>query len=151
MRLSFLITIVLSILLAGLAEGAHAAAVPYPTQTAKPTDEPAPQVTLAMPKDPAAILSTAQKLNGLAGDGLRPRHLKVSYQTFDDKTHSHDSGVYEEWWIAANKYRRTYTSSTFSQTDFGTDRGLFRVGNQNWPGRLELMVQLALLDPYPPV
>jgi len=150
LRLSFLTTILLSILLTGLAENAHAA-LPCAAQSAKSADEPAPQVTLALPKDSAALMSVAQKLNGLAGDGLRPRHLKVSYQTFDDKTHSHDSGVYEEWWIAANKYKRTYTSSTFSQTDFGTDHGLFRIGNQNWPGPLELMVQLALLDPIPAV
>ena len=107
------------------------------------------QDTIPMPKDPAAILDAAAKINGLVGAGPRPWHLKVSYQTFDTKGHSQDSGTYEEFWISDKKYKRSYESSNFSQTDFATDHGLYRSGNQNWPGLLEMMVRTELIEPMP--
>jgi hypothetical protein len=41
-----------------------------------------------MPKDPAAILDTAAKVNGLGNPTALPRHLRVSYQMFDEKGQS---------------------------------------------------------------
>lgn len=107
------------------------------------------QDALTMPIDPAAILAAAANVNGLSGPALLPWHLRVSYQIFDDKGHSKDSGVYEELWVSDKKYKRSYTSPNFTQTDFATDRGLYRSGNQNWPGPQEIMVRTELIDPIP--
>ena len=111
---------------------------------------PRTQDAPTMPADPAAILSAAANVNGLTGSALLPWRLRVSYQIFDDKGHSKDSGVYEELWVSDKKYKRSYTSPSFTQTDFATDRGLYRSGNQNWPGPQEIMVRTEIVDPIPP-
>jgi TonB family protein len=107
------------------------------------------QDALTMPIDPAAILAAAAKVNGLSGTLSRPWHLRVSYQIFDDKGRSKESGVYEELWVSDKKYKRSYASPNFTQTDFATDRGLYRSGNQNWPGPQEITVRTELIDPIP--
>jgi TonB family protein len=107
------------------------------------------QDTLTMPTDPAAILAAAAKVNGLSGPVPRPWHLRVSYQIFDDRGRSKDSGVYEELWVSDKKYKRSYASSSFTQTDFATNRGLYRSGNHSWPGPQEIMLRTELFDPIP--
>jgi TonB family protein len=110
---------------------------------------PATQVTLTMPKDPAAILDAAARVNGLSGPMLLPWRLRVSYQILDDKGHSEEPGVYEELWVSDKKYKRSYLSSNFAQTDFATDHGLYRSGNQNWPGPQETTLRTELIEPIP--
>ena len=107
------------------------------------------QLGAPMPNDPNAILSTAAKVNGLNSPNLQPWHIKASYQTFDVKGEPKDSGTYEEFWISDRKYRRSYTSRSFTQTDIATGSGLFRSGNQNWPELLEAAVRWALTQPIP--
>ncbi|MGB8543632.1 MAG: energy transducer TonB [Candidatus Acidiferrales bacterium] len=102
-----------------------------------------------MPKDPAALLDIAAKVNGLSNPVSAPWHLRVSYQIFDDKGRPQASGTYEELWLSEDKYKRSYSSPNFTQTDFATDRGLFRSGNQNWPGPQETLVRTELLEPVP--
>jgi hypothetical protein len=122
---------------------------PPPPKISTPPDTPAAQVTLTMPNDPKAILDAAAKVNGLSGPISQPRHLRVSYQNFDTEGQSQDSGVYEELWVSDKKYKLSYSSSKFTQTDFATDRGLYRSGNQNWPGPEETMVRTKLIEPIP--
>lgn len=104
---------------------------------------------IAMPKDPAAILDVAAKVNGLSGPGVRPWHIKLSYEMFDTSGHSQGSGVYEEFWISEKNYRRSYSSPSFNQTDYATDKGLYRSGDQKWPGDLETMLRDDLIEPLP--
>ena len=120
-----------------------------PALNSPPTAMSIAHETIPMPKDPAAILNVAAKVNGLGGPGLRPWHVRVSYQTFDTNGHSQDFGTYEEFWISDKKYKRSYTGGNFTQTDFATDRGLYRSGNQNWPGFFEIMVRTELIEPIP--
>jgi len=102
-----------------------------------------------MPDDPSAILSTAAKVNGLNDPNLQPWHIKASYRTFDLQGKPQDSGTYEEFWISDRKYRRSYTSMNFTQTDVATGSRLFRSGNQNWPDFLEGSVRRELIQPIP--
>jgi TonB family protein len=73
----------------------------------------------------------------------------VSYQIFDEKGHPQTSGTYDELWVSENKYKRNYTSPNFTQTDFATDSGLYRSGNQNWPGPQETLARTELLEAIP--
>lgn len=102
-----------------------------------------------MRSDLARILEAAHEVNGLDGSNVSPWHMKVSYQTFDVNSQPKISGSYEELWISPKKYRRTYTSTSFSQTDFATDHGLYRSGNANWPSAVETSVRADLLQPVP--
>jgi TonB family protein len=118
-------------------------------RAANTTPVAATQNADTMPSDPSAILSMAAKLNGLNGPNLQPWHIKASYQAFDLKGKPQDSGTYEEFWISDRKYRRSYTSKGFTQTDVATGTGLFRSGNQNWPEYLEEGVRRELTQPIP--
>jgi hypothetical protein len=100
-----------------------------------------------MPSDPAAISSLAAGANGLDGPGVQPWHIKVSYQTFDSDGDPENSCTYEESWVSPRKYKRSYASTNFTQTDFATDGGLYRSGNQDWPGPVEMKVRALLIQP----
>jgi TonB family protein len=147
MLFPFANTVFLIILLMAHAFRMQDAVRPPPLQNSTPTATPSTQDTLTMPQDPAAILAASAKVNGLSGASPLPWHLRVSYQIFDDKGHSKDSGLYEEFWVSDKKYKRSYTSPNFTQSDFATDRGLYRSGNQSWPGPEEIMVRTELIDP----
>jgi TonB family protein len=118
------------------------------TENPKLGAPPSGETTVSMPSDSAEILAAASIANGLAGTDLRPWHIKATYQTFDSGKPT-GSGTYEEFWASDKKYRRTYASPTFTQTEYGTDRGLFRSGNQEWPGRTETELRLFLTAPIP--
>lgn len=105
--------------------------------------------TPPMPKDPAEILALGAKTNGLNSPEIQPWHIKLNYEIFDKDGSKKEAGSYEEFWVSAKKYKRSYASSTFTQTDFATEHGLYRLGNQNWPGFLEEMVRSILIEPIP--
>lgn len=104
-----------------------------------------------MPNDPGAILNMAAKVNGLNGPNLQPWHIKASYQTFDLKGKPQDSGTYEEFWMSDKKYRSSYISTSFMQTDIATDGHLYRSGDQNWPGFLETILREDVTQPIPEI
>jgi TonB family protein len=102
-----------------------------------------------MPTDPAAIVALGSKTNGLSGHEISPWHIKATYQKFDRNGKLSSSGSYEEFWFSDKSYKRTYTSPTFTQTEYGTERGLYRSGSQDWPGRQETQVRMYLTSPIP--
>jgi len=65
-------------------------------------------------KDPVALLAAARATNGLEGDGIKPWHLKASYELFDDGGKPLGQGLFEEWWAAKNKYRQAFTGSHYT-------------------------------------
>jgi hypothetical protein len=123
------------------------APAPYvPSSSATATD---PENTASLPADPGSILGLAAKMNGLDGPDVKPWHLKVSYQFFNAEGAPDRFGTYEEFWVSDKIYKRSYTSGSFTQTDFGTDHGLYRSGNQAWPDFLEMKVRSNLIQPIP--
>jgi len=100
-----------------------------------------------IPQDAKEFLLAAEKVNGLQGPGLKPWHVLVSYDKFDEDGDNVDSGTYEELWIGPKQYRLTYTSPTFTQTDIATDKSLYRSGNSKWPGELQTRVRDEFVRP----
>lgn len=86
-----------------------------------------------MPDDPAEILKDAARLNGLDQTGAVPYHIRVKYETFDEEGDPDQSGMFEEFWKGPRQYKRSYTSDKFTQRDYATAGGLYRVGSQKWP------------------
>jgi TonB family protein len=86
----------------------------------------APAVT--MPQDPKELMLLAAKTNGLTGDDVKPWRLKASWKMLDEKGGITDQGTYEEFWVSPTKYKRTFTGTAFTQTDYGTPRGVLRSG-----------------------
>jgi hypothetical protein len=140
--------LVLSLVLLNAAFGQNRPPPPSGEATGQTTPSASPSI-LSMPTDPAAIMTVGSKLNGLDGSEISPWHLKATYQEFDSKGKLSGSGSYEEFRVSDRSYKRTYTSPTFNQTDYATERGLYRSGNQDWPGRQETEVQIYLTAPVP--
>ena len=93
-------------------------------------------------------LGKQSDLNGLESPDLLPWHIVVSYDQYDEDGDNVHSGVYEEYWAGARKYKRIYKSDDLSQTDFATDKGLYRVGDQRWPSRAQLQVRSEVVTPF---
>jgi hypothetical protein len=100
-----------------------------------------------IPRDAKELLMAAAQANGLDAPGLKPWHILVSYDQYDEDGDNVDSGTYEEFWVRASQYRITYTSQDFKQTDFATENGLFRSGNDKWPGELQTRVRDEFVRP----
>lgn len=100
-----------------------------------------------MPGDPAEILKVAARVNGLDQTGSVPYHIRIKYETFDDDGDPKQSGTFEEFWKGPRQYKRSYTSDDFTQTDYATARGLYRVGSQRWPGYDLAEVRAKLITP----
>jgi hypothetical protein len=98
--------------------------------------------------DLGSWLSKEAALNGLESVGLQPWHIVVSYDQFDEDGDNIHSGVYEEYWAGAKKFKRSYKSDDFNQTDYATDKGLYRRGDQQWPSRTQLQVRAEMIAPF---
>lgn len=118
---------------------------------------PATSVTLSVGKknksraeteDLTTWLSKEVNLNGLESSGLQPWHLVLTYDEFDEDGDNIHSGTYEEYWAGPQKFKRTYKSDNFNQTDYATDKGLFRRGDQAWPDRAQSQVRAEVLAPF---
>jgi hypothetical protein len=93
-------------------------------------------------------LSREADLNGLQSTDLQPWHIVVTYDQFDEDGDNVHSGVYEEYWAGAKKYRRIYKGDDLHQTDYATDKGLYRLGDQQWPDRAQMQVRTEIVDPF---
>lgn len=93
-------------------------------------------------------LSKEAAQNGLESTDLQPWHIVMTYDQFDEDGDNVHSGVYEEYWAGAKKYKRAYKSDNLNQTDYATDKGLYRLGDQQWPDRAQLQVRSEVVDPF---
>ena len=93
-------------------------------------------------------LSEEAAVNGLQSTDLQPWHIIVTYDQFDEDGDNVHSGLYEEYWAGAKKYRKIYKSDNLNQTDFATEKGLYRLGDQQWPDRAQLQVRSDVVDPF---
>ena len=116
---------------------------------ATPSSAPAVEAMPTLPADAAGILSLASRYNGLDAPGLMPWHIAATYETFDAKGQSSAKGTFDDYWLGDGKYKRTYTSSSFTQTEFKTSGGRYRTGNLDSPPYPESLVEDLLLHPLP--
>ncbi len=100
-----------------------------------------------VPQDARELLLAAARVNGLDAPGLKPWHILVTYDKFDEDGDNVDSGTYDEFWVGPKQYRLSYTSPDFTQTDIASEKGLFRIGDQKWPGELQTRVRDGFVRP----
>ena len=87
-------------------------------------------------------------LNGLQSTDLLPWHIVLNYEQFDQSGNNVHHGVYEEYWAGAREYKRIYKSDNFNQTDYATENGLYRQGDQRWPDRAQSQARAEVVDPF---
>jgi TonB family protein len=98
--------------------------------------------------DPKALMLAASKLNNLATADAKPWHIKASFQLFDEQGAVTDEGTYEEFWASAFQFKRTFAGKNFSQTAYGSKKGVLLTGVQEEPEIL-LIARNNLVHPLP--
>jgi hypothetical protein len=98
-------------------------------------------------RDPNALMLLAAKVNGLTQDNVRPWHLKATYKLLGETGNSVEQGIYEEFWVSPTKFKRTFTGTTFTVTDYGTEKGVLRSGKQSGPPYLVSEVRRKFVEP----
>jgi TonB family protein len=107
----------------------------------------AQDATPALPSDPTLFMLQAAQANLLSQTGDQTWHLKVAFQIFDDHGNAKDQGIYDEFYVSPSKFKRSYSATGFSQSDYGTDKGMFRSGSPNWPYQLLGYLRQAYVYP----
>ena len=98
--------------------------------------------------DPKALMLVASKLNNLATPDAKPWHIKATFQLFDEQGAVTDEGTYEEFWASAYQFKRTFTGKSFSETAYGSKKGILITGAQEEPDIL-LVARNNLVHPLP--
>lgn len=98
----------------------------------------------------SANLHAAEAGSSLEAPGLRPWHLKLAVQLYDDKGAPTDAGTIEEWWHGASARRVTYALPNFALTEVHNAQGDFRTKDApSIPIQLEVLLN-QVLHPMPP-
>jgi hypothetical protein len=87
-------------------------------------------------------------INGLQSGNLQPWHIVITYDQFDEDGDNVHSGTIDELWTGPKKYKINYKSDNFNQTDYATDQGLFRLGDQRWANPAETQAREEVIDPF---
>ncbi len=101
------------------------------------------------PTEPKALMLAASKSNNLNGSDIKPWHIKVSFQLLDEKGNTSDEGNYEEFWAKPGRFKRTFTGKSFTQTDYGTEKGVLRTGAHDDISSLFSDLRRDLIAPLP--
>ena len=114
-----------------------------------PAAAPAKEAPTSPPSDPKELLLLAARSNGLAGDDIKPWHIKASYKSFDEQGNVKDQGIYEESWVSPKKFKRTFTGTAFTQTEYGTENGILVAGAPNPGGNTAAQLRGEFIGPMP--
>jgi TonB family protein len=127
--------------------GQNGTAVPAATPINPPQTNTTGIPSVEVPRSAGDILKLASEMNGLDVPSAKPWHVKVSWDEFDEDGDNAHSGTLEEFRLGPKKYKRIYSSDTVSHTDIANEQGLFRSGDQSWPGVIETEIVNVVLRP----
>lgn len=99
--------------------------------------------------DPKALMYLAKQSNGLTGPGLKPWHLKATFELLDDSGNATDKGTYEEFWVGPKKFKIAYAGDAWARTDYATENGLLRVGSAPAIPSLVADARREFVEPLP--
>ena len=77
-----------------------------------------PVPVVPLPREPAEIFAAAAPFYDLSSAKLKPWHMKVSYQLYDEQSKPSGQGTYEYWWASPGTYRSTWTRPGMEHTDW---------------------------------
>lgn len=104
----------------------------------------------ASSKDPRAILVAAAPFYNYSDPTLKPWHMRVVYQLYDEKDKPAQKGSLDYWWASPKVYRTTWSRSGSAYTVWHTADG--GVSDERIGDRLEFFerqLKSALLAPLP--
>lgn len=103
-----------------------------------------------LPKDPRAMLAAAAPFYDFSDPSLKPWHMRVGYQLYDENGKPAEKGAFDYWWASPTIYRATWTRSGSSYTVWHTADG--KESEESIGNRLEFFerqLESALLTPLP--
>jgi TonB family protein len=79
------------------------------------------------PQDPAILarLQAAEREQTLTDPAMKPWHLRISVQLFNEKGEPKETGSIEEWWAAPTSYRQTFEFPSYKATLLMTPTGQY--------------------------
>jgi TonB family protein len=83
------------------------------------------------PNDPKALLLAAAAANGAPGADAKPWHAKISFTLNGWSGKAESEGTIEEFWVAPDKIKLVYATSTFNQVEYTTPAGIKRTGSRD--------------------
>lgn len=110
-----------------------------------PASDPLPE----LPKDPQAIFAAAAPLYDFSASTVKPWHMKVSYQLYDESGKPSDPGTYEYWWASPDTYRSSWTRPGVSHTDWYVKGQHSHAVSGSYLTLFERKLQSDFLDPLP--
>jgi len=119
--------------------------------TAYASGQSAPQATPLppLPKEPQEIFAAAAPLYDFSAPTVKPWHIKVSYQLYDETGKPSDRGTYDYWWAAPETYRSSWTRPGLSQTDWHVHGQHYHAGEGRPLSFFERKLQSDILTPLP--
>jgi len=102
-----------------------------------------------LPKDAQEIFVAARPLYDFSAPTIKPWHMRVSYQLYDESGKPSDQGIYEYWWAAPDTYRSSWKRPGVSQTDWDVKGQHFHSGEGPSLEFFERKLQSDILDPLP--
>lgn len=117
--------------------------VPGIGQTA---DNPKP----TLPKEPREVFAAAAPFYDFSDPALKPWHMKVTYQLYDEKGKPSEQGTYEYWWASPQVHRSTWNRPSATHIDWYTADGKHAyAGTGEALNYFESQLQSMLLSPLP--
>lgn len=86
--------------------------------------------TAEKPSAAAEFLIQAAKSYGPIVPGAGRWHLKASFAVLDEQENPKEQGSYEELWSNFSQYKRSFTSPSFTQTQYSNGKGLLITGDR---------------------
>ena len=109
-------------------------------------------IPAARGEDVAALtqrLQAADAGSALDSADMKPWHLKMTVQLFDDKGNASDHGTIEEWWNGAGADRREYATTGYTATEIRQGRDLYRTQGANTPPYYLDLLRAQIVHPMP--
>lgn len=103
-------------------------------------------------EDPAELLArlkAADSGNALDDPALKPWHLKMTVQLFDEKGKPTDQGTIEEWWSSPDADRRDYKTNAYVGTEIRKDGKFYRTKDAGTPPYYLELLRDQAVHPMP--
>ena len=96
-----------------------------------------------------ARLQSLEALTSLEGAAVKPWHLKLSVQLYDDKGKPSEQGDIEEWWAGPQQSLTTYSFPSYSGKLLKTTEGTFRTAHLGEPPLVVALLLDQIVHPMP--
>jgi TonB family protein len=106
----------------------------------------------AFAQDSVALVERLRRaiaLNSIDDADMKPWHLKLSFQLFDDKGTPTEKGTIEEWWAGPSMHKTIYVGPSYTSTEIETKDGFYRTKGAERTPRLVEYILDQVVHPMP--